>query len=282
MEHAGNPIPSTCADKWPPDRVDDVLSFAAREQWDCVGSALDVGFPVNAVGTWGPNSLLHLAAIHGFVPMVRRLLALGAHVDVRGYSQRTPAHYAAIYNRAEVLVVLAEAGADVNACDSYLNTPLHEAVVHSLPCTRNLLSLPQVDLAATDNNGHTSEQAARNYGRTVVANAVRAEVRAVSGRCADSSAADSLLSSAALQGRVRLPPTTRLLKASICNTLSCGMRYCTYVGVMLRQMSARGARWSPLRAAWVQAVVAGGAPDQGPPVLPGPPQAGTPRPPVNG
>ncbi len=43
-------------------------------------------------------------------------------------------------------------------------------------------------------------------------------------------------------------------------TLSCLL-------VMLRQVSARSARWSPLRAAWVQAVVA--AAHQGPALLPG-------------
>jgi hypothetical protein len=115
-----------CADKWPPHRVDDVLSFAAREQWDCVGSALDAGFPVNAAGTRvADDSLLHLAARHGCMPILRRLLASGAHVDVRGRCQQTPAHYAAICDRVDVLVALVEAGADVNARDSFLGTPLH-------------------------------------------------------------------------------------------------------------------------------------------------------------
>jgi hypothetical protein len=73
------------ADKWPTHRVDEVLNYASWEQWDRVGSALDVGFPMNAVGT-KKDALLHWAAHYGCVPMVRRLLALGAHVDVRGSS----------------------------------------------------------------------------------------------------------------------------------------------------------------------------------------------------
>ena len=188
MEHAGSPNPSTCADKWPPHRVDDVLSFAAREQWDCVGSALDAGFPVNAVGTGvAADSLLHLAARLGCMPMLRRLLALGAHVDVRGAIQRSPAYYAAMHDHTDVLVALVEAGADVNARTASLDTPLHKAVLYSLPCTRYLLSLPQVDLSATDKGGYTAEHEARMYGRTAAADAVRAEVRAASLRCGDSS-----------------------------------------------------------------------------------------------
>ncbi len=216
MEHAGSPNPSTCADKWPPHRVDNVLSFAAREQWDCVGSALDAGFPVNAAGTSGPKSLLHSAARHGCMPMVRRLLALGAHVDVRGRYQQTPTHYAAICGRVDVLVALVEAGADVNARDRFLDTPLHKAVLYSLPCTRYLLSLPLVDLSTTNRFGKTVEDNAILYGQPAAADAVRAEVRAASGHCGDSSAA-----AARHRRHVWLLPTARPCKASFCNTLSC-------------------------------------------------------------
>jgi hypothetical protein len=206
MEHAGSPNPSTCADKWPPHCVDDLLIFAARDQWDCVGSALDAGFPVNAAGTRvADDSLLHLAALHGCMPILRRLLALGAHVDVRGYDQRTPAHYAAAFGFVDVLVALVEAGADVNARTESLETPLHKAVFCSLPCTRYLLSLPQVDLSATDENGYTAEQVARKYGRTTTAGAVRAEV------LADRCGVWALwMTFAAWQRHVWLPPTARL------------------------------------------------------------------------
>ncbi len=72
-------------DKWPPHRVDEVIVHASWEQWDRVGSALDAGFPVNATGTKvDADSLLHWAVRRRCVPMVRRLLALGAHVDRRG------------------------------------------------------------------------------------------------------------------------------------------------------------------------------------------------------
>jgi len=120
------------ADEWPPHRVNEVIVYAYEEQWDRAGSALDAGFPVNAAGT-GNVSLLLWAAYKGCVPMVRRLLALGAHVDVRGYSQWTPAHYAASFGHADVLVALVEAGADVNARTASLDTPLHNAVFSAFP-----------------------------------------------------------------------------------------------------------------------------------------------------
>jgi hypothetical protein len=172
------------ADKWPPHRVDDVIVYASEEQWDRVGSALDAGFPANATGTKvADDSLLHWAVYYRCMPMLRRLLALGAHVDVRGSFQRTPAHYAAVFDRLDALVTLVEAGADVNARDSFLETPLHAAAKYSLPCTRYLLTLPQVDLSATDENGYTAEYAVRKFGKSAAADAVRAVVRATSWRC---------------------------------------------------------------------------------------------------
>jgi hypothetical protein len=202
------------ADEWTPHRVNEVLYYAFREQWDRVGSALDGGFPVNAVGTMDPNSLLHWAAIHGCVPMLRRLLALGAHVDGRGRYQWTPAFYATIYDRAFFLAALVEAGADVNARDSSLYTPLRRAVIGSLPCTRYLLTLPQVDLSATDESGFTAEQAARMCGLTATADAVRAEVRVASSLFGDGSDLCSLASARVAAAH------NQAVKASLCNTLS--------------------------------------------------------------
>jgi hypothetical protein len=147
-------------------------------------------------------------------------------------------------------VTLVEAGADVNARDSFLETPLHAAAKYSLPCTRYLLTLPQVDLSATDENGYTAEYAVRNFGKSAAADAVRAVVRATSWRCGVMSDLCSLAT--ALQAVKGLSSQRPIL----CIALSC-------LRVLLWQLAARSARWSSLRAAWVQAVVAGGAPGPG-------------------
>jgi hypothetical protein len=178
---------------------------------------------------------------------------LGAHVDVRGYNQRTPTHYAAIYGHVDALVALVEAGADANVRDSRLDTPLHNAVACSLPCTRYLLTLPQADLSATDQNGYTAQSAARMLGRTAAADAVRAEVRVASSRFGDSSDLCSLPTARMAAAHNQPVNGLSLQHPILCFALSC-------LRAMVRQVSARSARWSPLRAAWVQAVVAGGAP----------------------
>jgi hypothetical protein len=187
------------------------------------------------------------------VPMVRRLLASGAHVDVRGANQWTPAHQAAMHARADGLVALVEAGADVNARDSFLYTPLHLAALRSLPCTRYLLTLPQVDLSAPAKGGHTAEYTARMYGDPAVAGAVRAVVRVASWRCGDCSDLCSLATARVAAAHNQAAKGLSSQHPILWYALS-------YLRIMVRQVWARDSRWSPLRAAWVQAVVAGGAP----------------------
>jgi hypothetical protein len=251
MENAVRRHRSTGADKWPPHRVDEVLDYASRKQWGRVGSALDAGFPVSAVGA--RFSLLHWAAYYGCVPMLRRLLASGAHVDVRGANQWTPAHHAAMHASADGLVVLVEAGADVNARDSFLYTPLHLAAMRSLPCARYLLTLPQVDLSATSKGGYTAEYKAWMYGEPAVADAVRAEVRVASWRCGDCSDLCSLATARVAAAHNQAAKGLSSQHPILWYALS-------YLCVVVRQVSARDSRWSPLRAAWVKAVVAGGTP----------------------
>ncbi len=170
----------TGAEQWPLHRVDDIVNACFWEQWDRVLSALDAGFPVNAKGgTCGtcPASLLHWAAWGAHVPVLRRLLAAGAVVDTRDDHQQTPAHYAACRASVGPLAALVEAGADVNAGDYFLESPLFRAVVSSLPCTRYLLTLPQVELSTVNRSGLTAEKLARVSCRFEAAEAVRAEVR---------------------------------------------------------------------------------------------------------
>ncbi len=181
MEVDGDRCGSTRgAEQWPQHRVDDVVDDCYMQRWDRVGSALDAGFPVNATGGRCGASLLHWAACHGHVPIVRRLLAAGAHANICDVFQRTPTLFAACCTCVDGLAALVEAGADVNACDSELQSPLFWAVACSLPCTRYLLSLPQVELYAVNRYNKTAEQHAREFIGSdisrVCGDVVRAEV----------------------------------------------------------------------------------------------------------
>ena len=59
---------------------------------------------------------------------VRRLLALGADIDVRNYKGKTALHYAAKAGFLEVINLLIEKGATVDAIDNDGETPLFEAI----------------------------------------------------------------------------------------------------------------------------------------------------------
>ncbi len=177
-------------ERWPQRRVDAVIEDCFYfKNWQRVTEALDAGFPANAKD-WRSCSLLHFAAWFGSMPVLRRLLAAGADVNARNGLLSSPAHLAAEFSCVDGLVALVEAGADLNARDTFGRTPLHYAVstpssfaaFSSLPCTRYLLSLPQVDLSASDIDGMTAEEIGRSRGAFVAAEAVRAEVRVALGR----------------------------------------------------------------------------------------------------
>ncbi len=180
MSVASDDVPSggaECAEQWPQHRVDEVMDDCMQQRWERVASALEAGFPVNAKGGRRAASIVNWAALHGNVPILRRVLAEGASVNNDDDFGQTPAHYAAVCGRVDALAVLVEAGADVNARDSHLQTPLFHAVYSSLPCTRYLLSLPEVDLSAKNVHEETADMYATKMQRPVAAEAVLAEVR---------------------------------------------------------------------------------------------------------
>ncbi|MCO5595339.1 hypothetical protein L7F22_049381 [Adiantum nelumboides] len=93
-------------------------------------------------GTKG-DTALHAAALSGDVGVMKLLLdALAATphgskaVDEKGYTERTPLHYAAGGGQAAIVNVLLQAGADAYARDKDGATPLHFAAGwgNSIPC----------------------------------------------------------------------------------------------------------------------------------------------------
>ncbi|PKW14609.1 ankyrin repeat domain-containing protein [Saccharopolyspora spinosa] len=75
---------------------------------------VDHGLPVD-VADQGGNTLLMLAAYHGYAQTVRALLDRGANPDLRNERDQAPIAGALFKGADEVVAVLREAGADLDA-----------------------------------------------------------------------------------------------------------------------------------------------------------------------
>ncbi|XP_044158313.1 CARD- and ANK-domain containing inflammasome adapter protein-like [Bufo gargarizans] len=84
------------------------------------------GSNVNAVNSSG-ETLLHVAASNGHVPVIEFLLSKGAKVDAKDKKRRTPLHRAAENGHIEAARVLLQAGANMYSLDSDSQSPLHLA-----------------------------------------------------------------------------------------------------------------------------------------------------------
>jgi ankyrin repeat protein len=97
-------------------------------------SCIVVQSSVNGMGT----TPLHKAAIRGDVEEVRRLLELGAEVNL-DYGGWTPLEYAAIHGHETVARLLLEKGANPNLKSGYGYRPLYLAVFHRHETVARLL-----------------------------------------------------------------------------------------------------------------------------------------------
>ncbi|XP_069835505.1 CARD- and ANK-domain containing inflammasome adapter protein-like [Dendropsophus ebraccatus] len=85
---------------------------------------------VNAVNSSG-DTLLHVAASHGHVPVIEFLLLKGAKVDAKDKKQRTPLHRAAENGHVEAARVLLQAGANMYTLDSDSQSALNLAALNN-------------------------------------------------------------------------------------------------------------------------------------------------------
>ncbi|XP_063590438.1 transient receptor potential channel pyrexia-like [Penaeus indicus] len=95
-----------------------------------LGLLLDAGAPAEATNARGLTAL-HVAALRGISPCVRRLLSAGADVNYQDSDGRIPLFYAARSRRdtaRRCLQMLLEAGSSLDVPDTYGATPLHAAV----------------------------------------------------------------------------------------------------------------------------------------------------------
>ncbi|XP_026489618.2 protein phosphatase 1 regulatory subunit 12A [Vanessa tameamea] len=111
---------------------------------------------------------LHLAVVHGNVPLVQTLLAAGADVNAKDNEQHTVVHWATVCGEVGALRAVLAAGADAATPDQHGGYPLHYAA--------QMCGAP----AATD---HQSRGAALEVLRALVKEGdARVEVRDADGR----------------------------------------------------------------------------------------------------
>ncbi|KAM4722950.1 CARD- and ANK-domain containing inflammasome adapter protein-like [Rhinophrynus dorsalis] len=84
------------------------------------------GSDINAVNSSG-ETLLHIAAAYGHVPVIEYLINKGAKIDAKDKKNRTPLHRAAENGHSEAVRVLLQAGANIYSLDNDSLTPLHLA-----------------------------------------------------------------------------------------------------------------------------------------------------------
>ena len=104
-------------------------------------------------------SLLHLAAVHGWIDTVIDLITKNNwNTNCKDFRGRTPLHYAASNNHLEVVrYLINEQHCDPMTRDNYGETPLHLASGCShTHIVQYLLSTCKVDQLAKNNNGKTS------------------------------------------------------------------------------------------------------------------------------
>ncbi len=122
--------------------VEPFISAAMMGKMEQVEAGLAAGVDVDAIGSNGQTAL-HYAAFYGRMPVLERLLAANADVNVRsdedglGKAESTPLVLVASSffapNRPEVIQRLVDAGADLNARDNAGMTALMRAIEGARP-----------------------------------------------------------------------------------------------------------------------------------------------------
>jgi ankyrin repeat protein len=101
------------------------------------------------------DTILHLAARCGHLPVAELLMSLKAQVNIANEKGRTPLHDAAKSGRDDIARLLVERNADPNAKDQNGRTPLHEAAVGGNPEVAQTLVARGANPSAADSHGNT-------------------------------------------------------------------------------------------------------------------------------
>eukprot|EP00741_Cyanophora_paradoxa_P004982 tig00000842_g4830.t1 len=98
----------------------------------------------NALG----NTIMHFAAQHGSVDLMRLLLSIGASAGVKNNRGNTPLHRAALFGHVEAAKVLLGANADPHTQNQFEETPIALAIEYKHPEVAELLLKSSRNLAA--------------------------------------------------------------------------------------------------------------------------------------
>jgi ankyrin repeat protein len=112
---------------------------------------------VDALDSTG-NTPLHYAVLNRYLPLMDWLAKHQANPNARGHFGDTPLHLAIICDHSSDGVVirrLLAIGADVNVTNDYGETPLHRAAYHGLSDTVRLLIKNKADISRRAQRGET-------------------------------------------------------------------------------------------------------------------------------
>ena len=134
---------------------------------------LAAGADPNAKSELTGESAIGRAAQHGYVNLVKDLIAAGADVNAEDDYGGTPLHDAAYKGQAEVISILIKAGADVNAKTDGGSTPLHSAAYKGQAEVIPILIKAGADVHAKNNDGSTPLANAIKEGHSNAAAALK-------------------------------------------------------------------------------------------------------------
>eukprot|EP01062_Namystynia_karyoxenos_P074314 TRINITY_DN71194_c0_g1_i1.p1 TRINITY_DN71194_c0_g1~~TRINITY_DN71194_c0_g1_i1.p1 ORF type:complete len:292 (+),score=109.63 TRINITY_DN71194_c0_g1_i1:72-878(+) len=106
--------------------------------------------------------VLHIAAADGLLDVVRRLVKLGATVDLADETGRTALHAAAMNNHLPVVAYLISSGAEVDRGDGDMRTALHHASMRGLRTLCTYLLEKGADPKRRDAEGMTAVELMNN------------------------------------------------------------------------------------------------------------------------
>ena len=117
----------------------DIWEAASKGNIEAVKRHLATGTDVDVKGGWMVITPLHMAALNGHKEIVELLIAKGADINAKDDSEWTPLHWAADEGHKEVAEFLIAEGADVNAKAEDGETPLDATIEFRHPQIADLL-----------------------------------------------------------------------------------------------------------------------------------------------